>query len=99
MSICKEETIIDKTSYPLVKNPKITAIITIYNGGKYLYYSLRSIKNQDMKDIEIILVDDLVDDCSTDNTLYIIQKYMEEDKRNRLIKNQYIIKINTKYIL
>ena len=75
---------IDKTSYPLVKNPKITVIMPIYNGGKYLYYSLRSIQNQDMKDIEIILIDD----CSTDDTLSIIQKYMEEDKRIRLIKNQ-----------
>ena len=89
MSICKEGTIIDKTSYPLVKNPKITVIMPIYNGGKYLYYSLRSIQNQDMKDIEIILVDD----CSTDDTLSIIRKYMEEDQRIRLIKNQYNRKI------
>ena len=89
MRICKEGIMIDNTSYPLVPNPKITAIMPIYNGGKYLYYSLRSIQNQDMKDIEIILIDD----CSTDDTLSIIQKYMEEDKRIRLIKNQYNRKI------
>jgi glycosyltransferase involved in cell wall biosynthesis len=61
----------------------------IYNGGKYLYYSLRSIQNQDMKEIEIILVDD----CSTDDSLSIIQKYRAEDQRIRLIRNQYNRKI------
>ena len=37
----------------------------IYNGGKYLYYSLRSIQNQNMKNIEIILIDDY----SIDNSI------------------------------
>ena len=55
----------------------------IYNGGKYLYYSLRSIQNQKMKDIEIIFTDD----CSTDNSTLIIENYMKEDPRIRLIKN------------
>ena len=81
--LCREEPLIDYTQYPLLKNPKISAIMPIYNGGKYLYYSLRSIQNQDMKDIEIILVDD----CSTDNSLSIIENYMQGDKRIRLIKN------------
>ena len=37
-----------------------------------------------MKDIEIILVND----CSTDDSLKIIEKYMKEDPRIRLINNQ-----------
>ena len=93
MNICKEGIMIDKTSYPLVPNPKITAIMPIYNGGKYLYYSLRSIQNQDMKDIEIILIDD----CSTDDTLSIIQKYMEEDKRINVYNRNLYLKINLSY--
>ena len=80
---CANDILIDKKKYPLVKNPKISAIIPIYNGGKYLHYSLRSIQNQKMKDIEIILIDD----CSTDNSLTIIEMYMKEDERIRLIKN------------
>ena len=80
---CINDTLIDKKKYPLVENPKISAIMPIYNGGKYLHYSLRSIQNQKMKDIEIILIDD----CSTDDTLTIIEKYMKEDERIRLIKN------------
>ena len=80
---CVNNKLIDKKKYPLVKRPKISAIIPIYNGGRYLHYSLRSIQNQKMKDIEIILIDD----CSTDNTVRIIKKYMKEDERIRLIKN------------
>ena len=80
---CANNILVDKKKYPLIKNPKISAIIPIYNGGKYLHYSLRSIQNQKMKDIEIIIIDD----CSTDNSLAIIEKYMKEDERIRLIKN------------
>ena len=80
---CVNNILIDKKKYPLVKHPKISAIIPIYNGGKYLHYSLRSVQNQKMKDIEIILIDD----CSTDDSLSIIENYMKEDERIRLIKN------------
>ena len=89
LDICKQGELIDKNKYPILKNPKISVIMPVYNGGKYLHYSLRSIQNQDMKEIEIILVDD----CSTDDSISIIQKYRGEDQRIRLIKNQYNRKI------
>ena len=37
-----------------------------------------------MKDIEIILIDD----CSKDDSISIIEKYMKEDPRIKLIKNR-----------
>ena len=55
----------------------------IFNGGKYLNYSLCSIQNQKMKEIEIILIDDF----SSDNSIIIIEEYMKKDPRIRLIKN------------
>ena len=58
-------------------------IIPIYNGGKYLNISLSSVQNQKMKDIEIIIVDD----NSNDDSLEIIQNYIKNDKRIKLIKN------------
>lgn len=67
---CVNNILIDKKKYPLTKNPKISVIIPIYNGGKYLHYSLRSIQNQKMKDLEIIIIND----CSTNNSLTIIEK-------------------------
>ena len=45
--------------------PKISVIMPIYNGGKYLYYSLKSVQNQKMNDIEIIIVNDNSKDNSS----------------------------------
>ena len=83
INICKHNTLTNIKSYSLMKDPKISAIMPIYNGGKYLNYSLSSIQNQNMKDIEIILIDD----HSTDDSIIIIEDYMKKDSRIRLIKN------------
>ena len=69
--------------------PKISVIIPIYNGGKYLNYSLKSVQNQNMKDIEIVIVDD----NSSDDSLKIIHEYMKFDKRIKLIENRESRKI------
>ena len=37
-----------------VENPKISIVISVYNGKGYIKSALRSIQNQDLKDIEII---------------------------------------------
>jgi hypothetical protein len=46
IKLCRDGKLIDKTKYPLLKTPKISVIIPIYNGGKYLDYSLKTIQNQ-----------------------------------------------------
>ena len=89
INLCLKSKLENNIKYPLVKNPLISVIIPIYNGGQYLYYSLRSVQNQKMKNLEIILIDDK----SNDNTLNIIKTYMEEDERIRLIKNNQNRKI------
>jgi len=89
ISICLNDQLIDNNTYPLSPNPKISVIMPLYNGGKYLYYSLRSIQNQKMKDIEIIFIDD----NSPDDTIAIVAKYMKEDPRIRLIRNEFNRKI------
>ena len=81
---CLYDKFENKNKIKLLKHPKISVIMPIYNGGKYLYYSLRSIQNQKLLDIEILLIDDY----SNDNTINIIQNYMKEDPRIRLIKNK-----------
>ena len=68
----------------IVKEPKISVIIPIYNGGKYLKHSLESVQNQKFKDIEIIIIDD----NSSDDSLKIIRSYIKKDKRIKLIKNK-----------
>ena len=84
MDICHQSILMDNKTYNLTKTPKISVIMALYNGGKFLHYSLRSIQNQDFKDIEIILIDDQ----STDDTVEIVNTYMKEDPRIRLIKNE-----------
>ena len=66
------------------QSPKISVIIPIYNGGKYLNRSLKSVQDQKMKEIEIIIIDD----NSSDNSLEIIHNYMKNDKRIKLIENK-----------
>ena len=52
------------------ENPKISIIMPIYNGEKYLEKSLLSIYNQGFKEIEVIIINDY----SNDKTQEIINK-------------------------
>ena len=76
--------IIDNKKYELLSEPKISVLMPVYNRGKKLYYSIRSIQNQKMKEIEIILINE----GSKKDTLRIIKKMQEEDPRIRLINNE-----------
>ena len=64
--------------------PLVSAIIPVYNSKSIILRSIRSIQNQDMKNIEIILVND----CSSDNTLSYIENLQKEDSRIKIINNQ-----------
>ena len=78
------ETFIDKVDVFLpLKKPKISIIIAVYNGEGYLKKTLLSVQNQDFKDIEIVIIDD----HSIDNSLNLIKKLMDKDKRIVLYQN------------
>ena len=66
------------------ENPKISIVISVYNGEAYLKTALLSIENQDLKDIEIIMVDD----CSKDNSVNLIKELMVKDPRTKLYQNE-----------
>ena len=72
-------------SFENVENPKISIVISVYNGEGYLSRTLFSIQNQDFKDIEIIMIDD----CSKDNSVKLIKQLMKKDKRIKLYQNKY----------
>ena len=82
LNICKNFKIIKK--YKIMSNPKISIISPIYNRERFIYRFLTSIQFQDFTDIEIILVDD----CSIDSSVKIIEDYKKKDKRIILIKNK-----------
>ncbi len=81
---CQDKEFLNDTLYNKSENPKITVIMPVYNRANDLYYSIRSIQYQKMKDIEIVLIND----GSTDKTLETIQKFKEEDPRIKIINNE-----------
>lgn len=63
---------------------KISVIVPVYNVEKYIDKCLNSLKNQTLKDIEFIIVND----GSTDNSQKIIDKYVKIDNRFKSIKQK-----------
>ncbi|MBO7611208.1 MAG: glycosyltransferase family 2 protein [Elusimicrobia bacterium] len=59
----------------------ISVIVPIFNTEKYLSRCISSILNQTIKDIEILCVND----CSTDNSLKILQEFSKQDSRLKII--------------
>lgn len=57
--------------------PKVSVIVPVYNAAEYLEECLDSIRNQTLLQLEIILVDD----CSTDNSGEICDRYAAMDSR------------------
>lgn len=60
-----------------MNNPKVSVLIPVYNSAEYVSECLESVLNQSFSDIEVICVND----CSTDNSLEILEKYSEKDSR------------------
>lgn len=63
---------------------KISVLMSVYNGEKYLNSSIQGILNQTFSDFEFLIIDD----GSTDSTKKILNKYSKEDKRIKLYVNQ-----------
>lgn len=64
--------------------PKVSIIVPVYNGEKYLEKCLDSLINQTLDDIEIICVND----GSKDNSADILKKYFDKDKRIKIITKE-----------
>lgn len=57
--------------------PKISVLMAVYNGEKSVRKTIASVLNQTYSDFELVIIDD----CSTDKTLQIIQSYSDSDPR------------------
>ncbi|MBQ8751277.1 MAG: glycosyltransferase [Alphaproteobacteria bacterium] len=64
----------------LFNNIKVSVIVPVYNTEEYLDDCLTSLKNQTLKDIEFIVIND----GSNDKSFQIMQKYAQNDKRFRI---------------
>ncbi len=58
------------------KNPDVSVIVTNYNYEKYISRAVRSCINQSHVNHEVIVVDD----CSTDNSVKVLQPFKEQIK-------------------
>lgn len=67
-----------------MENNKISVILPVYNGEKFVGKAIESILNQTYKNIELIIVND----CSEDNTLQIISNYAVKDSRIKILSNK-----------
>ena len=62
---------------------KVSVIIPVYNVESYIEECLRSVQEQTLPDIEIICIDDK----GSDNSIQIIEKLAEKDKRISIYTN------------
>ncbi|MBD2484138.1 glycosyltransferase [Planktothrix sp. FACHB-1365] len=72
----------------LSSSPRVSVIIPVYNGDRYMSQAIDSVLSQTYSNYEIIIVDD----GSTDNTHQIIQHYIEKYQNQSLIR--YIFQPN-----
>jgi len=66
------------------EKPILSVAMATYNGELFLEEQIQSILNQSFQNFELIICDD----CSTDKTAQIIQKYMQTHSNIKLFKNE-----------
>ena len=62
---------------------RISIVLPTYNGEKVIKKSIESVLSQTYVNWELIIVND----CSTDNTLNVIESYEQSDPRIQVINN------------
>ena len=81
-----ENLLYDRIKYKQSESPDVSIILTMSNQAHCIHKALRSIQNQSLKNIEIIISID----CSLDNSTEVIKQYMKEDERIILIEHDVL---------
>jgi len=68
----------------LYTTPLVSIITPSYNASKFIEETLESILKQTYSNWELIIIDD----CSTDNSIEILQPYIEQDSRIKVLLNE-----------
>ncbi len=66
----------------MTEGAKVSVITPVYNNENYIGEAIESVLNQSHSNFELLLVND----CSTDNSLAVMERYAAEDDRIRLLK-------------
>lgn len=64
------------------EQPLVSVITPAYNAARFIDETIESVLSQTYTNWEMIIVDD----CSTDNTVEIVQSYMKKDNRIKLFQ-------------
>jgi glycosyltransferase involved in cell wall biosynthesis len=75
----------DKQSRVSPGDAVVSVIVSTYNAGDTVHIALNSLLNQTWKSLEIIVVDD----CSTDGTIKVVEGFLKRDKRIKLVRLPY----------
>ena len=73
-----------KNHFSILENPLVSIIITTYNREEYIEQAITSVLSSTYKNFELIISDD----CSTDQSIFIINKYLNTDSRIKLYNNE-----------
>lgn len=73
----------------MYNQPFVSVVTPVFNGAKYLAECIESVLAQTYQYFEYIIVDN----CSTDASLEIAQKYASKDSRVKVIKNKNHLKM------
>lgn len=71
------------------QTPKISIIMSVYNGEDYLAEAINSVLNQTFTDWELIVIND----CSTDRTPELLSQYAAQDARVRVYTNEVNLRL------
>ena len=82
-NICEKGLIINNQTFIIKDDPKISVIVPVYNCESTIKRAIRSIQNQNMSEIEIIIINNF----SSDKTKNIIEEMKQEDPRIKIINN------------
>jgi glycosyltransferase involved in cell wall biosynthesis len=66
---------------PQQQRPRVSVLVAVFNGQRYLKEAIQSILAQRFEDFELIIVDD----GSTDRSPRLLQQFLIGDKRIRVI--------------
>lgn len=74
----------DSFSIEVLKLPKVSVIMPVYNSEQVIETAVRSVLGQTWTNLELIIVDD----CSTDSTMEKVEEYAKSDHRIKILSTK-----------
>jgi glycosyltransferase involved in cell wall biosynthesis len=71
----------------MISEPFVSVVTPVYNGEEFLAECIESVLAQDYANWEYVIVNN----CSTDRTLELAEKYAREDRRIRVVTNDVFV--------